>query len=82
MLLPLIEGVHQDWVLSGFWALQLVAAGEEGKDDDLRTVSSDEYVPLAGDSDSDNADTTERLFHLADHQAVQRDCRVAAQAYA
>ena len=69
-------------MLSGFWALQLVAAREEGEDDNLQTVSSDDYVPLVDDSDSDNANTTERLFHFADRQAVQRDLWVTAREYA
>ena len=68
-------------MLSGFQALQLVTAGEEGKDDDLRTISSDNYVPLTDNSDSDNTDTTERLFHFAERPAVQRDWRVAAREY-
>ena len=56
-------------MLSGFRTLRLIAAGEAGEDDDLRTIFSDDYVPLANDSDSGNNGTIERLFHCAQRGA-------------
>ena len=53
-----------------------------GRDDDndLQTISSGNYVPLADDSEND--DTTERLFHWDGRREVQRERRVAAWEYA
>ena len=78
VLLPLIERVYMGRLFNGFWTLHLAAGGDE--DDDLQTVSSDNYVPLA--DDSDNNDTTERLFHWDGRREVQRERRVAAWEYA
>ena len=60
-----------------FGTVYLDAGGDEN--DDIRTVSSDTYVPPAN---SDNDDTCERLFHWDSQWGVQRGCPVAAQEYA
>ena len=49
-------------------------------DDDHWTISSDTYVPLA-DSDSDNDDECEHLFHWEGHRGVHRERWLAAQEY-
>ena len=59
VLLPLIEGIYLGGLLKGIWTVHLVAGGDE--DDNIWTVSSDTYVPLA--NDSDHGDTCEHLFH-------------------
>ena len=57
--------------------MHLATHGEE--DDDIRTVSSYTYFPLAN---SDNNDTCEPQFHWDSRQEVQRERQMAARDYA
>ena len=66
VLLPLIEGIYLGRLLNGFQTVHLAVGGEE--DDDIRTVSSDNYFPLA---DSDNDETCDRQFHWDSCREVQ-----------
>ena len=51
-----------------------------GSEDDLRTVSSNAYVPLA-EADSDNDNDCERWFHWESRWEVQRERRMTAGEY-
>ena len=81
-ILPAIHFPHQGHVLMGAVTLhQVVASDHDTSFDDLRTISSDDYIPRCDPDSSDNREDCERHFHQEERLEVHRHRRLAAREY-